>query len=244
MAVRPRIGISMDTGHPDENKKVFEINAHYPEAVLRAGGLPVLLPHTHDHEVRQEMLASLDGLLIPGGCDVDPKLYAQAKNPKTDLMDPLRQDFDLAMLALAETRNMPTLGICLGCQLMNVQRQGSLYQSIKEEFPDSPVNHAKVTGVNATNSSFHDVLLRPGTRIIAIYGMQNVPTNSRHRQAIHQLGHGLVATAFATDGIMEAIEDPTLNFWLAVQWHPENLPGTPHEKLFAALVDAARRPRQ
>jgi putative glutamine amidotransferase len=241
---RPRIGVSMDTGNPDENKKVLEINAHYPEAVLRAGGMPVLLPHTHDHEVRLEMIAGLDGLLIPGGDDVDPKLYGQVRSPKTHVMDSTRQDFDLAMLALAEQRNMPTLGICLGCQLMNVQRRGSLYQSIKQEFPESQINHATIAGANATNSAFHDVTLRPGTQLMAIYGKQHVETNSRHRQAIQQLGQGLVATAFASDGILEAVEDPTLHFWIAVQWHPENLVGTVHEKLFAALVNAARRPTQ
>jgi len=244
MTARPRIGISMDTGQPDENKKVFELNACYAEAILHAGGLPVLLPHTHDHAVRLEMIASVDALLIPGGNDVDPKLYGHPQHAQTRLMDPLRQDFDLAMLALAEQRNLPTLGICLGCQLMNVQRRGTLYQSLADECPESPVVHASVRGANATNSSFHDVLLRPATRIISIYGQQQVPANSRHRQAIRQLGHGLVATAFAPDGLVEAIEDPTLEFWLAVQWHPENLIGTVHEKLFAALVQTARRPKQ
>lgn len=241
--MRPRIGISLDTGAPDENRRTYELNADYPNAVLKAGGMPVLLPHTHDAALRLEMIGSIDGLIIPGGADCDPHLYGQEVSPKTDCMDPLRNAFDLALLALAEARNMPTLGICLGYQLMNVQRKGTLHQSIVERFPESPVRHASVAAgdkANPTRSSFHDLMLRPGTHLAAIFdNAAGVLSNSRHRQAIDKLGHGLVASAFATDGILEGIEDPSLTFWLGVQWHPENLIDTPHEKLFAALVKAA-----
>ncbi len=194
----------------------------------------------------------MDALIIPGGGDCDPRLYAQEKSPTTRLMDPLRQDFDLAILALAEQRNLPTLGICLGCQIMNVQRHGTLYQSIAAEFPESPVVHAKLARAdpaNPTRSSFHDVMLRPGTHLAAIYGdAARIKTNSRHRQAIARLGNGLIATAFAEDGILEGIEDQSLTFWIGVQWHPENLAVQPgadgeHARLFKALVEAARTHR-
>jgi putative glutamine amidotransferase len=247
MAQRPRIGISLDVGTPDEKRKMYELNADYPNAVLRAGGMPVLLPHTSDADIRLQMIQSIDGLILPGGADCDPRLYGQETSAKTDCMDPLRNTFDLALLALAEARNMPTLGICLGCQLMNVQRQGTLYQSITEAFPESTVRHAKLVAADQTNptrSSFHELMIRPGTHLAAILdGVTALESNSRHRQAIEKLGHGLLATAFAPDGILEAIEDPTLRFWVGVQWHPENMPETPHAKLFAALVKAAAAPR-
>ena len=88
-------------------------------------------------------------------------------------------------------------------------------------------------------------MLRPGTHLAAIYdGLTTLPANSRHRQAINKLGHGLIATAFAPDGLLEALEDQSLTFWIGVQWHPENLPDTPHARLFQVLVEAARyRPR-
>jgi len=244
MPHRPRIGISLDTGTPDEQRKVYELNADYPNAVLHAGGMPVLLPHTHDHALRLEMIDSLDGLIIPGGADCDPRLYGQDRSPRTDCMDPLRNTFDLALLALAEARNMPVLGICLGCQLMNVQRKGTLHQSIAATFPESPIRHARVVDsdpANPTRSSFHDLMLRPGTHLAAVFeNAAHLHSNSRHRQSVDKLGHGLLASAFAPDGILEALEDPTLRFWIGVQWHPENMVDTPHEKLFAALVRASR----
>lgn len=240
-ASRPRIGISMDTGGPDEKRKVYELNADYADAIRTAGGMPVLLAHTADEHLRAEMLAGLDGLLIPGGADCDPTLYAQAKHPRSKLMDPLRQSFDLGLLALAQGRNLPTLGICLGCQLMNVQRGGTLYQCVAEAFPESPVHHSRPAGADPVKyySAYHSLMIRPSTRLAAIYEKSNVEANSRHRQAVHELGAGLIAAAFASDGLLEAVEDPALRFWVGVQWHPENLRGSEHERLFRAFVASA-----
>jgi len=122
----------MDVGAPDENRKVLELPADYAARIFDAGGMAVLLPCTHDAGIRDEMIGSIDGLLVPGGCDLDPRLYGQAKHAATRLTDKDRQDFDLAMLALAEARQLPTLGICLGCQTMNVQRRGTLHQHLPE----------------------------------------------------------------------------------------------------------------
>ena len=176
----------------------------------------------------------IDGLLVPGGADLDPKLYGQARHETTKLVDRERQDFDLAMLALAEARQLPTLGICMGCQTMNVQRRGTLHQHL----PDLPEQLPHRTAGDRTNA--HDVALRPGTHLAEAMKLENLEANSRHHQGIDKVGHGLVPSAFAPDGLVEAVEDPSMPFWVAVQWHPENLDGTPHERLFAALVEAAR----
>jgi putative glutamine amidotransferase len=237
---RPRIGLSMDVGTPDETRRVYELNADYANALLEAGALPVPLPHTGDQVLRREMIASVDGLLIPGGADIDPALYGQPQHPKTHLMDSQRQAFDLALLGWAEEFDLPTLGICLGCQLMNVQRGGSLHQSIADVFPDSPVRHAAIKEGNTYHSSTHDISLRPGTHLAGIFQAADIPANSRHRQAVADLGHGLIATGFAPDGILESLEDLHKTFWIGVQWHPENLSGTIHARLFAALAEAAR----
>ncbi|HEY4328835.1 MAG TPA: gamma-glutamyl-gamma-aminobutyrate hydrolase family protein [Phycisphaerae bacterium] len=235
-AKRPRIGITMDVGAADENRKTLELPADYADSIFRAGGMPVLLPFTHDAAIRQEMIESLDGLLVPGGKDLDPKLYGQAKHATTDLADRERQDFDLAMLALAEARRLPTLGICLGCQTMNVQRRGTLHQHLPELHQDAALQHRQP----GDRSNTHDVVIRTGTHLADAMKLEKVPANSRHHQGIDRVGHGLVPTAVAPDGLVEAVEDPTLPFWVAVQWHPENLGGTPHERLFEALVAAAR----
>lgn len=238
---RPRIGISMDTGEPDEKRRTLELIADYPNAVLRAGGLPLLLPPTHDAAARQEMLSLVQALIIPGGADCDPKLYGQELRPTTHLMDRERQDFDLALLALAEQRRMPTLGICLGCQLMNVARGGTLFQSLIEQMPPNGIMHARPLKRFPPGSAAHTVTVRPGYHLANIYGTPEVAVNSRHSQGIDRIGRGLTATATAPDGLTEALEDPTFSFWVAVQWHPENMVDTPHARLFGALVEAARR---
>ncbi len=235
--MRPRIGIMLDLGSPEEGRKTLELPADYAASIVRAGGLPLLLAPTHDEALRREMIASVDGLLIPGGNDIDPKLYGQAIHPATQLVDTERQDFDLAMISLAEARRMPALGICMGCQLMNVQRQGSLHQHLPElsGAGDAAMEHRRAGDrVNA-----HAVQVRAGSQLAAALQTGALEANSRHHQGISRIGHGLVASAAAPDGLVEAIEDPSLPFWIAVQWHPENLAGTPHEKLFAALVKAA-----
>jgi putative glutamine amidotransferase len=237
---RPRIGITMDVGTPDEGRATLELPADYAASVVRAGGLPVLLPYCHIPEVRLEMIASIDGLLVPGGNDLDPSLYGQLPHPESKPASRDRQEFDLAMLALAESRQMPTLGICMGCQTMNVQRRGTLHQHLPELGklgPGAPelLAHRK----KGDRSNQHDVEIQAGTKLASALQLAHLPANSRHHQGIDRLGHGLVPCARAPDGLIEALEDPSLPFWVAVQWHPENLVGTPHERLFAAFVKAA-----
>lgn len=237
---RPRIGITLDLGQPDEHRLTLELPADYPTSIFRAGGMPILLPFTHDPDARLEMIASLDALLIPGGNDLDPKLYGQPLHPKTTLAPKERQDFDLALLALAEARQLPTLGICMGFQTMNLLRRGTLHQHLPDLprlAPDAPPLLAHRKPGDRTN--FHDVTIHPGTRLATAMQLEHLPANSRHHQGLDRLGHGLVPSAHAPDGLIEALEDPSMPFFLAVQWHPENLPDTPHERLFQALIRAA-----
>ena len=232
----PRIGITMDAGPADEARPTMELPVDYVNSIQRAGGLPVLLPWTHDAAMREQMIDMLDGLLVPGGADLDPKLYGQTAHPRTRQTSRDRQDFDLAILALAERRQLPTLGICLGCQTMNVQRAGTLHQHLPELERAQTLEHRKSD--DRTNA--HDISIRQGSHLSSAMQLEHLSANSRHHQGIDKVGHGLVPTAFAPDGLVEAVEDPSLPFWVAVQWHPENLAGTPHERLFKALVEAAR----
>ncbi|HTV47205.1 MAG TPA: gamma-glutamyl-gamma-aminobutyrate hydrolase family protein [Phycisphaerae bacterium] len=246
MSKRPLVGISLsdqtpDSAHP-ELPRYYEISVEYPRAVEMAGGIPLLLPHTHDESLRSEIIERLDALIIPGGEDLNPKLYGQARHQSTRLVDPLRQDFDFAMLALAERKNIPTLGICLGSQIMNVQRGGTLHQHLPDVLKAGDIRHASDPSVDTDRNAWHDVTLAPGSRIKDIYAVGHLKVNSRHHQGIDRLGNGLVIAARSPDGVIEAIEDPTLNFWIGTAWHAEGLVDDAVQiKLFQALVHAAEK---
>src|SRR4051812_42092667 len=176
--MKPRIGITLDVGQPDESRKMLELRVDYVQAILAADAFPLLLPFTHDAALRGEMIASIDGLIIPGGSDLHPSLYGQAMHPKTNLVDSDRQAFDLAMLSLAEARKLPTLGICLGSQTMNVQRRGTLHQHLPESQPESPIPHTKP----GDKTHRHDITIRPSTKLGDILQLPALPANSRHHQ--------------------------------------------------------------
>ncbi len=237
--MRPVIGISMDHGPVQADPLHYDLSNLYPAAIEKAGGLPVLLPYTADAALRTEILAHLHGLLIPGGDDIDPSVYGQPLHATTIKMDAHRQAFDLAMLSMAEQRGMPVLGICLGCQLMNVQRGGTLHQSIAELTTTTAVAHKGSSDESERRDAWHRVKIAGGSGLGKIYRTDALDVNSRHRQAIGRIGYGLLASATSPDDLVEAVEDITLDFWIGVQWHAEGLSDEPHGRLFKAFVTAA-----
>jgi len=202
----------------------------YVDAVVRAGGLPVLLPPLP--EVIAGMLSRLDGLILAGGPDVEPVRYGQAMGPNTQPPKPERDAAELALFERAMDDDLPVLGICRGMQLINVARGGTLHQHLPDVLGDA--SHAPELGV----FSSHPVRVAEGSRTAAVLGRTDVDgVPSYHHQAIDVLGKGLVATAWAPDGMPEALEDPSAAFCVAVQWHPEE---GADPALFDGLVTAAR----
>jgi gamma-glutamyl-gamma-aminobutyrate hydrolase PuuD len=200
----------------------------YVEAVERAGGRPVLIPPSDDGV--EETLDALDGIVFSGGADVDPSIYGADPHPETDAPQARRDAGELSLLTGALERDLPTLAICRGFQLLNVARGGDLVQHLPEKVGHDV--HKQVPGVFAE----HPVEVKGGTRLAAIVGARGEVT-SHHHQAIGRLGDGLVETAWAADGTLEACEDPSQRFTLGVQWHPE---AGEDQRLFDALVDEAR----
>ena len=203
----------------------------YVQAVERAGGRPVLIPPSE--EGIEETLDALDAVVFSGGADVDPELYGAEPHPKTDVPHSHRDAGELALLHGALARDMPTLAICRGFQLLNVARGGDLVQHLPEEVGHDV--HKEVPGEFA----HHPVEVKPGTRLAAIVGEESHVT-SHHHQAVGRIGNGLVETAWADDGTLEAIEDPSRRFVVGVQWHPE---AGEDYALFEALVAEAREYR-
>jgi gamma-glutamyl-gamma-aminobutyrate hydrolase PuuD len=203
----------------------------YVEAVERAGGRALVVPPS---EVgAEETLDALDGIIFSGGADVDPTVYGSERHTETDAPQRHRDEGELALLRAALERDMPTLAICRGVQLLNVARGGDLVQHLPEEVGHD--EHKQTPGVFAV----HPVEVKEGTRLASVIGMRTDVT-SHHHQAVGRIGEGLVEAAWAADGTLEAIEDPDARFALGVQWHPE---AGDDDALFRALVDEARRYR-
>jgi len=234
---RPIIGIT--SGSCDDNPSRYEIPADYARSVERAGGLPFMLPFRTNLSLIPELLDTLAGIVFVGGNDLDPVLWGETWHPKAVPVDPQRQTFELALIAEAERRRMPSLGVCMGSQLMNVHRGGSLHQFIPDLNLDPAVEHRHL----GDTSYRHDVQVKPGTLLAEVVGVDRLSANSRHKQAMGRIGRGLRVSAVAPDGVVEAVEDPDLPMFMAVQWHPENLAAESpeHLRLFERLVTCARQ---
>lgn len=203
----------------------------YVQAVERAGGRPLLVPPSEDG--LEETLDALDGLLFSGGSDLDPDLYGAERHPATDGVRADRDRAELALLQTALERDMPVLAVCRGSQVFNVALGGDLVQHLPEVVGDE--KHKHTPGVFAD----HAVDVKAGTRLQQLVG-DRAPVKSHHHQGYGRLGEGLVESARAEDGTIEAFEDPSRRFALGVLWHPE---AGEDSALFEELVAEARRYR-
>jgi len=204
--------------------------ATYADAVLRAGGVPVLLP---PDPVVAGAVDRLDAVLLSGGADLDPQRYGAERDPRTGPPRPDRDGTELAVLARALERGIPVLGVCRGIQVLNTGLGGTLRQHI----PDA-VGH---TGHNPRPGVYGtvDVELEPGSRVHRAVG-GHVRVQCHHHQGLDRLADGLVVTGLAGDGTNEAVELADRDFVVGVQWHPEQDAQPDDTGLFAALVAAAR----
>lgn len=216
-------------------QRELALGLDYPVAVAAGGGLPVVLPPHLD--LAGELMGRLDGLVLSGGHDLDPALYAAAPHAELGPIDPANDRWEMALLRAALERGIPVLGICRGMQLMNVTYGGSLYQDLPSELGTDPEHHRqKARGSQVT----HDVVVDDGTGLARLTGAGQHPVNSFHHQAVRELGDGLIITARDPEGLPEAVEDPEREFVLGVQWHAESLYAREEQlALFQGLVAAA-----
>jgi len=202
------------------------------EQALRLVGLEPVRIKAED----PRSLAGVDGLLLTGGRDLDPKLYGQEPLPQTQTPNPSRDRMEIGLLGEALDRDLPVLAICRGLQLMNVYHGGTLRQHL----PGDP--HRTLQPKADPSKPMHEVIVAPETKLASILGEGRHAVNSRHHQAVARLGHHLRISARAPeDGIVECIERPDKAFAVAVQWHPEDqVPGDQSQlKLFRAFAAAA-----
>lgn len=232
--MKPIIGLNMDVsvGPP----KRLDISATYCEAIIKAGGIPILIPPMSDADL-EVLMGKLDGVATSGGTDHSPSLYGEAPHPATDVMHPDREDFDLRLTArILKDENMPVLFICSGFQTANVVLGGSLYQDIETQLPDSKVNHRSLNW-REVGFKKHSVTIIKDSTLYQIYGKTSIDVPTNHHQAIKVLAKGLKPVATANDGIIEAFEIPGHRFAIGVEWHPEKDFAT-NENLFREFIQS------
>ncbi len=211
--------------------------AEYFDAVNRAGGIAVLLPPQDiTSEAADAIIATLDGLVVCGGRDVDPARYGQAPGEHTDAPDLKRDALEDALFTSAINANLPFLGICRGQQVLNIHQGGSLIQHLPDVVGSNKYQLGKGQFTQA------DILVESGSLLSkALGGDASVSVALYHHQAIDEVGAGLSVVARSEDGIIEAIELDAQSFGLAIQWHPEHNPED--NRIFEALVSAAAEHR-
>ena len=214
------------------NQLLAEAHAKYPESLARAGAEMRWIELDGPDKAVQDALAC-DGLLLPGGGDIDPKFYGQERIPACGEPNVLRDTAEPLLLRAFLAADKPVLAICRGIQLMNVALGGDLYQDIK---PFEHVPHNDHWG------KIHTITVRRDTLLSRILGQDTVLVNSQHHQAVDKVAPGLVLSALSEDGIVEGIEKPDAKFCLGVQWHPEWLSAADPamQGIFDAFVAACK----
>lgn len=231
---RPLIGIPLTPrSEPDEDPLSVQCGwRKYAAAVHAAGGLPVFLPVLPTANVA-DYLAPLDGLLLPGGGDVDAELFGEAPHPDIGRVVRELDDFEIALARLAVEADKPVFGICRGEQVLNVALGGTLVQHIPAQVPGA-IRH----GGNPIAEPSHAIDVPAASLLARILGAGSHAVNSTHHQSVRDVAPGLLVSAVCPeDGIIEAIEDPDARFCLGVQFHPEEMPDR-FAPLFAAFVAA------
>jgi len=244
---RPVIGITTQTLHaiqgiPEGLPESWVMNQRYFLPVLDLGALPWMIPLLPDDpETMRGIYEHLDGLLIPGGVDMDPATYGEEVHPLCGRLDPARDAVELQLTRWAVADGKPVLGLCRGEQVINVAMGGSLYQDVGAQFEGAIMHEYYPTKGYSRDHLAHHVDVAPATRLRDLLEHTSVPVNSMHHQAVKRVGDGLVASAFAPDGLIEAVEGTGESFLVGVQWHPEMFeardPTTRH--LFREFVRAA-----
>ncbi len=223
---KPLIGITTDTR---ENHN--QIEAKYSEAVAKNGGIPMLIPTNSSKSVVSATVARMDGILIPGSRDMDPKHYKQKPHPKLRPMDAERTVAEFEVTRTAVSLRKPILGICGGMQLINVYFGGSLYQDLKSLVPEA---------LEHENGKEHKVRIEKNTTLRSIVKVPEITVKSYHHQSVDKIGKNLMVSGLSNDDMVEALESKGEHFILGVQWHPELETTIYSKRIFRRFIDESR----
>jgi putative glutamine amidotransferase len=210
-----------------ENASKVMVNADYAYAISKGGHIPVVIPRYGSDAMFDKLVEKLDVLVMTGGEDFDPAIYDEKRSPKLGTVSTSRDDFDIRLLNAARRRRLPVVGICRGCQLLNIAFGGSLWQDLPSEYPANGVQHRNVN---------HRIDIDPSSRLAEVLGTTNLVVNSFHHQAVKRLAPGFKIVARSPEGVVEAIESseyPAIGF----QFHPEKMLCTDKEEIFRKIFE-------
>ncbi len=236
----PIIGITANQVSNSYGQPVVELNQAYVDAISQAGGVPVIVPSSLARGGWEALYARLDGILFSGGGDIAVEEFSGIPHPRVDDVEPDRDSVELSMLHAAAAEGKPFLGICRGCQLVNVGLGGTLYTHLPDQLPGA-LDHAYPG--NRRTVLVHEVQVEEGTLAANVLDEPIVHVNSHHHQGLKDIAPDLRVSGRAPDGLVEIVELPQHPFGLAVQWHPEWLTSQQSTRnLFRRFVQAADKP--
>ncbi len=235
----PLIGVTASYIPPKDGPfGTVQVGESYVQAVIQAGGVPVVIPVGLSPEALQALFARLDGVLLTGGGDIDPRRFDGHPHPRVYDIDARRDDLEIRLAQSAAKSGKPFLGICRGIQVINVALGGTLFTDIGDQLAN-PLRHDWYPNVRRDYLA-HSVAVTPGSRLAQALGGDSFEVNSLHHQGLEHIAPPLRAVACAPDQLIEGVELPDHPFGLGVQWHPEWLQEhAPQRQLFQALVKAA-----
>ena len=234
----PIIGVTTYLGKNDSGYPIVALLKAYVDALIQAGGTPVLIPSSLTEDGCQNLYKRLDGILFTGGGDIALEYFDGEPHPRVDGIDKERDALELSMLHAAAEEGKAFMGICRGFQVVNVGFGGTLYTHIEDQKPGA-LKHDYYPDYPRTHLA-HLVKVDEGTRLAEVLGETELSVNSLHHQGTRIVPTPLRPVAYAPDGLVEAVELPGHPFGIAVQWHPEWLTDqAPTRRLFRAFIDAA-----
>ena len=243
---KPIIGITpqFDTSQTQTRWHRLHTSISYFDAIAKAGGIPIMLPWQNDEDDVTRIVESLDGIVIAGGNDISPLLYGENVLEQCGDITPIRDESELLLTKFAYKNSIPLLGICRGCQTINVAMGGSLYQDIPSQLDhgNEKIIHSQKT-ISGEYPS-HRIKVSKDSRLYDCFGKEEILVNSFHHQAAKKVALNLFVSAFAEDGLVEAVESVAKDrFFIGVQWHPEMMVGVDEDsrRLFRYFIDAVMR---
>jgi putative glutamine amidotransferase len=235
--MQPIIGITTNQINNSYGQANVNLSQAYVNAILQAGGIPVLIPSSVVNDGWKSLYSRLDGILFSGGGDISLDHFKGEPHPRIEDVEPERDRVELNLLQAVISDGKPFLGICRGCQLLNVGLGGTLYTHIPDQLPGA-LDHSYPG--NMRTVLVHEVKIEEGTKIADVLGEPLVKVNSLHHQGLKDIPASLRVAGYAPDSLVEAIELPDHPFGMAVQWHPEWLTDQPSTRsLFRRFVEIA-----